>query len=35
MMEYVCGMAQDCFGPTPFDLEVQFYLDQLYSQESE
>jgi hypothetical protein len=21
-------MARDCFGPTAFDLEVQFYLDQ-------
>jgi hypothetical protein len=32
MMEYLCGMAQDCFGPTSFDLEVQFYLDQLYKE---
>jgi hypothetical protein len=33
--EYLCGMAQDCFGPTAFDLEVQFYLDKLSKEKDE
>jgi hypothetical protein len=33
-IEFLVGMAQDCFPPSAFDEEVQFYLDQLYAQET-
>jgi hypothetical protein len=33
-IEFLVEMARDCYGPSAFDDEVQFYLDQLYTQET-
>ena len=34
MVEFLVEMSRDCNPPSAFDEEVQFYLDQLYNQES-
>jgi hypothetical protein len=31
-IEFMVEMARDCFPPSAFDEEVQFYLDQLYAE---
>jgi hypothetical protein len=33
-IEFLVEMARDVYGPTAWDDEVQFYLDQLYNQET-
>ena len=34
MVAFLVEMSRDCNPPSAFDEEVQFYLDQLYNQES-